>query len=75
MNSINSLGIREAKVKIIDCINSIPLPLEVTRLILKEVMEEVTTVTAKEIDALLKERENAEKSDGTVLTEKEESNE
>lgn len=57
---MNSLEIREAKMKLIDMINSIELPLEIKRMIISEVMLEVENATNKEIDMLFAERKKKE---------------
>lgn len=53
---MNSLEIRETKIKIIDMVNEIALPLEVKRMILAEVMAELESATNREINSLLEER-------------------
>lgn len=58
---MNSLEIRETKIKLIDMVNEIALPLEVKRMILAEVMAELESATNREINSLLEERKKAEK--------------
>ncbi len=58
---MNSLEIRETKIKIIDMVNEIALPLEVKRMILAEVMAELESATNREINSLLEERKKTEK--------------
>lgn len=53
---MNSLEIREEKLKLIDMTNKIALPLEVKRMMLKEVLDELNTATEREINSLLEER-------------------
>lgn len=53
---MNSLEIREAKIKLIDMVNDIPLPLEVKRMILQEVISELNATTEREINLLIEER-------------------
>lgn len=57
---MNSLEIRETKMKLIDMVNGIPLPLEVKRLILQDVISELNATTEREINLLLEERTAAE---------------
>lgn len=58
---MNSLEIREAKLKIISIVNEIAFPLEVKRMILAEVMAELESATNREINSLLEERKKTEK--------------
>lgn len=50
---MNSLEIRQEKVKLIEMVNSIPLPLEVKKMILREVMIELESALEQEIRVLL----------------------
>lgn len=54
---MNSLEIRETKLKLVDIVNKIELPLEVKRMMLAEVMIELEKATTTEINALLSERQ------------------
>lgn len=60
---MNSLEIREAKLQLIDMINSIQLPLEIKRMMVREVAEEVESATDQEINMLLQNRESEEKKE------------
>lgn len=60
---MNSLEIREAKMKLINMVNKIPLPLEVKRMMLSEVMNELEGAVIREIDSLLKGREENQKKE------------
>lgn len=63
---MNSLEIREAKMKLIDMINSIRLPLEVKRMMLAEVMVELDNATNREIDSLLVDRRQKKVEEGRI---------
>ena len=56
---MNSLEIRETKIKLIGMVNSIQLPMEVKRLIVQDVMNELNIAANQEIDLLLNERNAA----------------
>lgn len=60
---MNSLEIREAKLQLIDMINKIPLPLEIKRMMVREVAAEVESATEQEINMLLQNRESEEKKE------------
>lgn len=59
---MNSLEIREAKIKLISMVNDMSLPLEVKRMMLQEVVNELNVATEREINAFLAERKAAEKN-------------
>lgn len=59
---MNSLEIRETKMKLIDEVNKIQLPLEVKRMMLSEVMAELEKATNQEIDELFAERQKESES-------------
>ena len=67
---MNSLEIREAKMKLIDMVNSIRLPLEVKRMMVREIMAELESAAEREINAYLSERESAEKDKHDVAEKK-----
>lgn len=60
---MNSLEIREAKMKLIDMINSIELPLEIKRMMLREVAAELESATEQEINMLLQNRKSEEEKE------------
>lgn len=59
---MNSLEIREAKIKLIKMINEITFPMEVKRMMLREVMSELESATECEINSLMIERKSSEES-------------
>ncbi len=63
---MNSLEIREFEQGIINQINQSPLPLEVKRLIVENVCEQVNEATNKQIQAELAERSSKEESEVTA---------
>lgn len=60
---MNSLEIREIEARLTKEINGIPLPLEIKRLILLEIMGKVEAAAQQEISEILSAREQAEESE------------
>lgn len=60
---MNSLEIREMEAEIIKIVNDAPVPLEVKRLIMLDVMGKIESATTQEINEQLKEREAEKKED------------
>ncbi len=58
---MNSLEIRESKIQLIETINGVNLPLEVKRMMLQEIMNELNSATEQEIETLLDKRNTEEK--------------
>lgn len=56
---MNSLDFREVRANIISYLNSLPVPMELKRLIVTEVLNEIEKICEKEINEQLKAREES----------------
>lgn len=59
---MSSLSIREARENIIQYTNNLPFPMEVKRLMFKEILEQINSACEQEIVMQIKERNEAEKN-------------
>lgn len=66
---MSSLSIREAKENIVKYINDLSFPMEVKRLMLKEVLNQVEEVTNQEIVLQIKERDSKLKEENNAESE------
>ena len=69
---MSSLSIREARENIIRYTNQLPFPLEVKRLMFKEILGQIENASEQEIVVQIKEREESEKEKEKSKSEKSE---
>lgn len=70
---MSSLSIREARENIIQYMNNLPFPMEVKRLMFKEILSQIDSVCEQEIVMQIKERDESKKNnESNVNTESEE---
>lgn len=60
---MNSLEIRQARETIINYLNGLKMPMEVKRLIVEEIHNQVCAVSEQEIAAQIREREKAKEKE------------
>ena len=58
---MDSLSIREAREDIINYLNTLPLPLEVKRLVVKEILGQLDFASEQEIGMQIKQRDEQRK--------------